>query len=370
MTTVALDLGKLKFLHCGLGQFCRRLGEAVLQQAPEGMEPAFLLPPQQRDLFPASGWRPLWTSPWRRAPWGRWLGAMSGCDLWHSTYQDSRYSPPAGTPTVLTVHDLNFLFEGKSAGSVARRMRRLQSQVDRACAIATGSHFAAGQIREHLRLNGKEIRVIYHGAGGLDASRSVAKPPEFLAWEKDSRPFFFTIGDITAKKNFHVLAEMMQHFPDHRLVIAGRDRSDYAVSLRQRGESCSWRDRIVLPGQIDDDERLWLYQNCQAFLFPSLAEGFGLPVLEAMSLGKPAFLSQRTSLPEVGGSLAFYWESFDADAMAGVVQDGLQAFSTDPQYSEKLRQWSGEFTWERAAKEHWKLYQEVLESFGQQRRAA
>ena len=74
-------------------------------------------------------------------------------------------------------------------------------------------------------------------------------------------------------------------------------------------------ERIILPGEISDMDKYWLYKNCEAFVFPSMYEGFGLPVIEAMNFGKPVFLSTFSSLPEVGGKYALYWENFDSQLM-------------------------------------------------------
>ncbi|MDR1503135.1 MAG: glycosyltransferase [Prevotella sp.] len=83
---------------------------------------------------------------------------------------------------------------------------------------------------------------------------------------------------------------------------------------------------VFLSGVIDAPEKVWMYRNCEAFLFPSKFEGFGLPLIEAMLFGKPVFSSRYTSLPEVGNKYAFFWDNFDAKHMKEVVEKNLNRF--------------------------------------------
>ena len=116
-------------------------------------------------------------------------------------------------------------------------------------------------------------------------------------------------------------------------------------------------DRLYLIGTIDDASKYWLYKNCKAFVFPSLTEGFGLPVVEAMSLGKPVFLSNLTSLPEIGGTEAYYWKNFDPKSMIEVFEKGLIDFASDTNKASRSIEWSKQFSWENAAKAYLKLYE-------------
>jgi glycosyltransferase involved in cell wall biosynthesis len=120
-----------------------------------------------------------------------------------------------------------------------------------------------------------------------------------------------------------------------------------------------------MPGEISDAHRTWLYENCDALLFPSLSEGFGLPVVEAMAHGKPVFMSDRTSLPEVGGSLGFYWKDFSPAHMLQVFQTGMATFRQDPEYARKLSAHAKSFSWQHTAAEYLKLYAELLAAAGE-----
>jgi len=156
-----------------------------------------------------------------------------------------------------------------------------------------------------------------------------------------------------------VLLPMIAGLEDYKLVIAGDNSDEYADQIRQDIVNLNLEDRVVLLGKVSDDERDWLYANCTAFVFPSLAEGFGIPVIEAMSYKKPVFISKETSLPEVAGDSGFYFDSFDGDSMVKTFNAGMQIFQQDPLFADKLKARSEEFNWPRAAGEYEKLYEEI-----------
>ena len=110
---------------------------------------------------------------------------------------------------------------------------------------------------------------------------------------------------------------------------------------------------------MTESDKAWYYKNCAAFVFPSIAEGFGLPVIEAMHFGKPVFLSKFTSLPEVGGNAAYYFDNFDAKHMQQIFKEGMQDFIARNRADEMLAQ-ADKFSWEQAANQYLELYSECL----------
>ena len=117
-----------------------------------------------------------------------------------------------------------------------------------------------------------------------------------------------------------------------------------------------------MPGEVSDGDRQWLYENCEAFLFPSLAEGFGFPVLEAMQAGKPVFCSRRTSLPEVVGEDAFYFDSFESDAMFDVCRRGLEESRVAVDFSSRLKTRAARYSWEASAQGYARVYGQLVGS--------
>jgi glycosyltransferase involved in cell wall biosynthesis len=172
--------------------------------------------------------------------------------------------------------------------------------------------------------------------------------------------FFLFVGVVHPKKNLSTLVPLLRAFPEMSLVLAGANDHAYAKDVQRAAAEAGVSGRLIMPGPVSDGEKRWLYENSRALLFPSISEGFGLPVVEAMSLGKPAFLSRLTSLPEIGGDAAYYFESFEPDAMASAVRRGLADFDSYPQRPSELRAHAARYSWTRAATEYWSLYEEVL----------
>jgi glycosyltransferase involved in cell wall biosynthesis len=144
-------------------------------------------------------------------------------------------------------------------------------------------------------------------------------------------------------------------------VIAGKKATPTGAALEAAIDRGGLRERVILPGEVTDADRQWLYEHCEAFLFPSLAEGFGFPVLEAMQCGKPVFAARRTSLPEVGGLLVNYFDSFDPDAMATVFHDGMARIARMPDYAAEARARAAAYSWSRAAAAYLELSMPFLE---------
>jgi glycosyltransferase involved in cell wall biosynthesis len=117
--------------------------------------------------------------------------------------------------------------------------------------------------------------------------------------------------------------------------------------------------QVHMLGIVSDDLKFTLYQHCYAFVFPSLSEGFGLPVIEAMLFGKPVFLSNNTCLPEIGGSEAFYWKNFNAEDMLQVFEAGMKTYHNDHEKAARIKAHAAQFSWEKAASAYLKLYEQI-----------
>lgn len=367
MAQVVIDFERLRLMECGLGQFCLEFGRALVNQTQDDVTLQFFLPERRADLFRSDSsefpgnvsFQPVRS--WKKSVFAKPMQMLTSPfvkgirhDLWHMTNQLSRYSPwSPQTPMLLTIQDLNFLRE-KSVSKARGYLRAVQRRVDRSCAIAVISEFVRDEVQQHLRLDGKSVHVIHLGAGELE--HRPQQQPDFAPHQ----PFLFSIGMIERKKNFHVLLDFLKAIPDYHLVLAGKNDSAYAAELMDRVVSEGLADRVVVPGMISDAERLWLYENCAAFVFPSLAEGFGLPPIEAMRFGKPVFLSTSTSLPEIGGNAAFYWETFDPQEMARVFESGMSSFARHPNSASQMKAQAARFTWQRTAAGYLALYDETI----------
>lgn len=350
MTNYLIDTERLRDPFSGLGQFCRHLGTELVRQQPADARLTFLVPPGQRGTFgPTVDYR-------ISGPLAK-LGVTGRFDVWHSTHQDSTYGPFPGSRAkmVLTVHDLNFLQRADyTASRKAQKLAQLQRRVDRADVLTAISQFTADQLREQIQLPpDKPIHVIHNGVADLTALVPADRPavvPDAIG------PFFLFLGVIHPKKNVQVLLPLLEAFPDWHLVLAGPDGHPFAQHLRAEADRLGIADRFWMPGAVDEPTKAWLYAHCGAFLFPSLAEGFGLPIVEAMQAGKPIFLANATSLPEIGGPDAYYFSELEPEPMAETIFDGLNDFAQNPFRAKRLIKRAAEFTWARAAAAYWQVY--------------
>lgn len=364
---VVIDLEKLRHINCGLGRFSLYLGRELLGLAEGRFEPVFFLPRNGEQYFQnSSGVRydTLRVRPWRKEgvqrwlrPLGRHLPGITRPDLWHVTNQMSRYLPlDDRVPVVLTIHDLNFLHTRSDDGDAGRTRRKLadiQRRVDRAAAIVTDSQFVADDLAKHVELAGTPVHVV-----PLGLTPTPATADHHPAW-LPSGPFAFSVGNFLPHKNFHVLLEMVEYLPDLRLVIAGKKATPYGEQVEAMVRGRDLNNRVILPGMVSDADRQWLYENCAVFLFPSLTEGFGFPVLEAMQCGKPVVMSRRTSLPEIAGAEGHFFDTYEPEAMAAVVENVLHTFASDPKAADRCRRHAAGFSWRATAEGYARVYQSV-----------
>lgn len=346
---IIFDCERMKYPYTGLYYFCKELGNALLRQKLPGDNIAFYLPEKEKNVFGKEQKYFIQNHLHKFFPKN-----VSRYDIWHCTYQGTNYLPPARSKVkvITTIHDLNFLHQGKSEGKQNKYLQRMQRLIDRSDAIVTISNFVKDQVLENLETGSKKIEVIYNGRNS-PAVLSFKKPKAV-----NCRPFFFTIGTITDKKNFHVLAAMLLN-NDYDLVIAGITQSqNYYTRIVEEARSLGVENRVKMIGTVTEAEKYWLFKNCAAFCFPSLAEGFGLPVIEAMQFGTPVILSKATSLPEVGGPHAAYFSALDEASVNKAATDFLNS-TFDETSRACLINWANRFSWDVAAKKYWELYTKI-----------
>lgn len=359
---IAVDMTMLKYPYTGLGQFSLYLGRELLQNNLERYGYDFLLYPSKQEFFQPLAYTPNVMQVGKRLLAKNHLPyTFRRYDLWHILSQNSHYFPfQSKSPIIYTIHDLNFLKED-SPKKIGIRLKKIQKQIKYTTQLTAISRYVADDMSANLDLGGKTIEVIYNGVEIAHFPHTTR--PHFLP---EGLPFIFTVGSITPRKNFHALIEMMRFLPHLRLVIAGKkDDTAYTEKMQNIITTHHLQDRVLLAGMIQDEEKYWLYKNCEAFAFPSLLEGFGMPIIEAFSVGKPVFASSLTSLPEVGGTLTRYWYDFDPENMANIFKKGIEEIKQDTLFKEKAYAQAKLFTWEQAGKKYRDLYHRILKNVKQ-----
>lgn len=173
--------------------------------------------------------------------------------------------------------------------------------------------------------------------------------------EKKDQGDKITIGEVLKKKNFHVLIDMMELMPEYDLYICGNYSGDYGQFIKRRSEKL---DNVFVTGVVDNSEKAWLYKNCEAFFFPSICEGFGLPIIEALQFGKHVVASTSTCLPEIGGDHVSYWDDFNPEAMKEVVVNGIKEHNKEK--SLKAIEYSSKFNYQKNVDEYLDLYRKTM----------
>lgn len=347
--TVLLDLCDIGNPTSGFGQIAKNYAEWYSKMEDENLKFHFLLPPVYEKDFGNL----VETTHIRRKFHKYFSKGLPSVHLWHSTTQQQlKRKRGKCDKFVLTIHDLNYLTE-KNWIRQQKHKIVLQHAINQADAVTCISQYVGKQIEEQFHLKGKPVRVIYNGV------EDITSKPESKPAFATGRPFFFAIGQIRPKKNFHLLVDMMHYFPDHDLYICGDDHFAFSKVVREHIENLDTKNAYLV-GKISDEEKVWLYRHCEAFLFPSMGEGFGLPAIEAMQFGKAVFISSYTCLPEICGDSAFVWENLCVEEMAEKVKKNLVGFYGQTEKIEKIKKHAKEFSYEKHIAAYVRLYKELL----------
>jgi len=352
MYKIILDCDLMRYRDSGLYHYCLNLGAYVkraLEKDNEG-KIAFYVPPAEKNSFGTTGtiiekkWHQKFVKPF-----------LWDCNIWHAPFQSGRIVPRPNKriKVLLTIHDLNCLHEGKSFKEQQHSLQKTQQLINRSDALVCISNHCKKDVLENLDTKGKPVYVIHNG------THQVNVPPPEPAGYMPVRPFLFTMGYVNPKKNFHALIPLLKD-EGLELVVAGKlDDPDYIKKMKQVAMDEGVTERLHILGPVPEADKAWYLQNCCAFLMPSLAEGFGAPVVEAMAFGKPLFLAKRTSLPEIGADVAFYFEDFSSGHMQQVFREGMACYDRNG-LAKRIISRGCDFSWEEKAKEYIQVYRSLL----------
>ncbi len=353
MSSIILDCDLMRHPNSGLYHYCLNLGQYVhraLAQHPE-LSISMYAPPAAKEAFEPS----LKVVTERK--WHKTLKPfLWSCDVWHAPFQSGRMLRKKGGrgKNLLTIHDLNVLHEDKPERERKHSLEKTQELINQSDAIVCISEHTKRDVLNNMQVGDCPVYVVHNGTHQTD------DPPVKPLGYRPSRPFIFSMGYVNRKKNFHTLIPLLRN-SEYELVIAGRlDEPEYISYINGLAEQVKVSDRVHLTGPVPEADKSWYLSNCSAFVFPSLAEGFGAPVVEAMRFGKPLFLSSKTSLPEIGGEAAFYFRNFEPDHMEDVFQRGMKDFFIDG-FSERVIRRGECFRWEVKAKEYLAIYRSLLQ---------
>lgn len=221
--------------------------------------------------------------------------------------------------------------------------------------VIAPSNFVKEDLLNFAHVKAKKIIVTHESA---DKIKQAAEPLKALS----GQDFIMYIGRPTPHKNLWRLIEAFNNlkgaYPDLKLVLAGKMDNNYrAIESRVMHAAISG---VVFTDYISEGELRWLYENCKAYVFPSLSEGFGLPGLEAMAHGAPVISSNATCLPEVYGDAAHYFNPLDVQSISSAIADVLGNQELRTKLISNGYNQAGKYSWNRMASQTLAVYNAVL----------
>lgn len=279
----------------------------------------------------------------------QWPLPLASPILFHALNQRTDWRP---APVVLsTFHDLFVM----SAEYSTREFRlRFTKQAQRAAQnsdlIIAVSQYTANQVQELLHVPAARIRVVPHGIHQLSLDLPIQREQVILF-----------VGTLQLRKNVIRLVEAFEraYFPDWKLVLAGAPGGYGGAEIAERIRNSRYRDKIEVTGYVTKEELEKLYLRASVFAFPSLDEGFGIPVLEAMAHGVPVLTSARPALCEITEEAAVLVDPLKIDAIAGQLRNLMQNPTLRDELRKKGTAQARQFPWARTVRATYGIYQEL-----------
>ncbi len=297
-------------------------------------------------------------------------------DILHCPANTAPIALPRRMKLVVTVHDVMYLLPSAvlSASKVLRQRlgssyRRMvvPGVARRADRIISHSEFSKQNIAEYLKILPERIRVIYPGIDAHFASSADAldSPPEYIGGERLDSPFILAPGAGDPRKNTLALirayGSRWRDFPNQeKLVIVGlRDLESSAAYQLVR--ELGLKNQVLFAGYVSEELLAWLYKSSRCFLHPTLYEGFGHPVLEAMACGVPVITSDCTSIPEIARDAAILVDPSSEEAIGDALVRLLRDEPLRRQLIEQGKARVQKFAWLETAQKTIRVYEELRE---------
>ena len=360
----------------GIGRYTRELVQATLAQDSDNEYVLFSAPPPPgkslAQIFPTTGQVTHKIAPvseqwlyrlWYRARLPISVQRFTGkLDLFHSP--DFVLPPVSGNiPTLLTVHDLSFVhFPEVYPEVLVNYLNKVVPwSVARATHILADSEATKQDLMAIWQVADEKISVLYSGVSAAfekveDAERITAVRQKYNLGEA---PYLLSVGTVQPRKNYQMLiqafAPLADKFP-HNLYIAGGKGWLYDEMMAEV-EKQGLSERVRFIGFVDDEDLPTLYSAADLYLFPSIYEGFGLPMLEAMACGVPVIASDVSSLPEVGTETAVMLPPNDVTQWTQTMDTLLSGAARRQKMAVAGYQQVQKFSWKKASNQLLTIYQ-------------
>ena len=376
MPKIAIDYTPAYEQGGGIGRYVRELIAALAREDHQTAYNLFIAGAAKHTLPSALGanfvWKPTRLSPralariWHRLKIPLPVETFTGnIDLYHAT---DFVLPPTHpkTRTILQVHDLSFVRVPETASPRLKAYldRVVPASAQRADHIIADSQATKDDLQSLYGIPANKMTVLH---GGVDARFTPANREAIQAvrekYQLDQWTFILSVGTVQPRKNYErliqALARLRQNGYDIHLVIAG-GKGWLDDPIYRMIDTTGMHSYVHFIGFVDDNDMPAHYSAADCFAFPSLYEGFGLPVLEAMACHTPVLTSTVSSLPEAAGNAAVLVDPYDLDAII----DGLEQIISDTTLRNLLieqgAQQASQFTWRVSARKLYEIYFEIV----------
>jgi glycosyltransferase involved in cell wall biosynthesis len=296
------------------------------------------------------------------------------CDILHCTSNTA----PVNTkiPLVVTLHDIIYMESNypdilrgsgtayQKFGNVYRRIV-VPRIVRKSAAIITVSHFEKNRIGEFFGMKGDHrLKAVYNGVGKhFRPVKDEAERFRVKSQYKLPDRFFFFLGNTDPKKNTRGTLKAYSDFlkqtgSDIRLVMLDYELPELEKLLVQIGDP-SLIDRIILTGYVKNEDLPAIYSQCSLFLYPSLRESFGIPILEAMACKAPVITSNTSSMPEISGDAAFFVDPYDPSEITAAMIKLMSDEQLKENFVKKGIVRAEKFSWRSMAEQVLSIYREI-----------
>ena len=366
---IGIDIRVLSGRRTGIGRFVGQLlgglasvdsenSYALFFNALKGPVPADIPRNENFETISIRWPNKLLNAAWAYSPFPKMESFTGALDVFHAP--NFQMPPVRRAASVLTIHDLVFLLHPEMAipASVRHFGPRIRHDPRRADIIVADSDATAEGIIEHLDASPERVKTVYPGATIIprvteEQIKAVTRKHGI------NSDFIFFVGAIEPRKNLARLFKAFDRSGLHRdleLVLVG-PKGWHTKEIFDTWEALPCREKIRWLDYVEDADLAALYSGATFFAYPSLLEGFGLPILEAMSVGCPVLTSNLSSMPEVAGDAALYVDPLDIDSIAS----GMRRLANDAELRKALAERGQKrvklFSWERTAREMIAIYE-------------
>ncbi|HLM84149.1 MAG TPA: glycosyltransferase family 1 protein [Candidatus Bathyarchaeia archaeon] len=290
-------------------------------------------------------------------------------DVFHTQYI-APFWLPKNVKLVLTIHDISFNFFPKfiKFSDLLFLKTLIPRSLRMASKIIAVSSFTKNEIEKYYHIPADNVVSIHNGVDFELFNQAIAQEIREEVRKKYNLPekFLLYIGTLQPRKNIPVLIESLKILNEKynqegiRLVIAGnRKAHNFDLKINEAISKYNLQDSVIFPGWIDGEDKPALYKLAQCFVFPSLYEGFGIPIIEAMAAGVPVVSSNSSCLPEVGKDGALYADQKKPEEFAKIIQEVLSDENLRKDLIAKGSETAKNYTWQKNAQKTLELYKNL-----------